>query len=63
MRTAFCILSSPDVRFGCEYPVEECLWRHPLDRQQRLAPLAVVVAPVDVPGHAEVGDLHHATCA
>ena len=51
----------PHVRLWCEYPVQKRFWRHPLDRQQRLAALPVVVRPVDVSRHAKVGDLDDAT--
>ena len=53
----------PDIRFCREDSVQEGFWRHPLDGQHGLAALAVVVRPVDVARHPEVGDLHHAVLA
>uniref|UniRef100_A0A8W7P686 Uncharacterized protein n=1 Tax=Anopheles coluzzii TaxID=1518534 RepID=A0A8W7P686_ANOCL len=49
----------PHVRLGGEDTVQERFRWHPLDRQHRLATLAVVVGAVDVTGHTEVGNLHH----
>lgn len=52
-------MHSPNIRLRCEDAVEEGLGRHPLHRQHCFAALSVVVRPVDVPRHAEVGDFGH----
>ena len=52
--------NSPDIRFRGENSVQKGLRGHPLDREHGLATLPVVVAPIDVPRHTEVGNLGHA---
>lgn len=50
-------LNQPDVGFRGENTVQEALGWHPLDGKHGLSALTVVVAAIDVPCHAEVGDL------
>ena len=47
---------SPNIGLRREDAVEEGLGRHPLHGQHGFSALSVVVGPVDVPRHAEVGD-------
>ena len=60
LKSSGCLFSFLKSNLCSEDSVKKSLWRHPFDRQHGLSALAIVVGPIDVPGHAKVSNFHHA---